>query len=226
MIAYRQDKFQSLGWQPQDWGDLWKPEIKQKISLLNQSREVIGLTLKKLGYSYNQENLTNIPQLKLELKSLHEQVKFYDSRKYLEPLILGDTWLTVSWSKDILPILATYKNIVGIVPLSGTSLWVDLWVKPKNQGTNQNNLQQIYKWINFCWETESAQKINLFTNGISPIILPEKNHQNIPTISQEVLDKSEFINPLSELSNQEYRHLWQEINSSSVLPPENKTHFD
>lgn len=47
MIAYREDKLQNLGWQPQDWEDLWKPEIKHRFSLLNQPREVIGLVLKK-----------------------------------------------------------------------------------------------------------------------------------------------------------------------------------
>jgi putative spermidine/putrescine transport system substrate-binding protein len=53
MIAYRNDKFASLGWQPQDWQDLWRQDITRQISLLNQPREVLGLILKKLGYSYN-----------------------------------------------------------------------------------------------------------------------------------------------------------------------------
>ncbi|MEB3336367.1 MAG: substrate-binding domain-containing protein, partial [Leptolyngbyaceae bacterium] len=53
MIAYRIDKFKALGWTPKDWSDLWRPELRGRISLLDQPREVIGLTLKKLGHSYN-----------------------------------------------------------------------------------------------------------------------------------------------------------------------------
>ena len=49
VIAYRQDKFKELGWTPKDWSDLWRPELQGRISLLDQPREVIGLTLKKLG---------------------------------------------------------------------------------------------------------------------------------------------------------------------------------
>ncbi len=46
LIAYRVDKFKTLGWQPKDWSDLWRADLKGNISLLNQAREVIGLTLK------------------------------------------------------------------------------------------------------------------------------------------------------------------------------------
>ena len=71
MIAYRNDKFKALGWQPTDWHDLWNEELKHRFSLLNQPREVIGLTLKKLGYSYNSENIDTVTNLWKELKALH-----------------------------------------------------------------------------------------------------------------------------------------------------------
>lgn len=214
MIAYRQDKFESSGWQPpQDWDYLWKPEIRHKFSLLNQPREIIGLTLKKLGYSYNTEleKSTIISELKSELKSLHQQVKFYDSQNYLQPLILGDTWLTVGWSNDILPIVETYKNIAGVIPLSGTALWADLWVNPKNKQENSTKLDQVYNWIDFCWQPDSAKRINLFTNGISPINAPQKSNPKLVKMSDEILMKSEFIEPLSQTSEQFYDNLWQEI---------------
>lgn len=46
VIAYNKDKFKDLGWTPTDWSDLWREELRNRISLLNQPREVIGLTLK------------------------------------------------------------------------------------------------------------------------------------------------------------------------------------
>jgi Spermidine/putrescine-binding periplasmic protein len=29
-IAFRRDQLEPLGWQPQDWGDLWRPELARK----------------------------------------------------------------------------------------------------------------------------------------------------------------------------------------------------
>jgi putative spermidine/putrescine transport system substrate-binding protein len=224
MIAYRKDKFEELNWTPTDWSDLWRKEIQHRFSLLNHQREVIGLTLKKLGYSYNTPNLSTISKLKSELIALNKQVKFYDSTNYLEPLILGDTILAVGWSSDILPIIKRYPNIEGIIPVSGTSLWADLWVKPKS--TKIVNSALINNWINFCWETDSVKQINLFSNASSPIIF-SLNESDLPKDiinnslkypNSNIMKKSDFIIPFEdEKIDQEYQELWQEIRQRNIM---------
>jgi putative spermidine/putrescine transport system substrate-binding protein len=217
MIAYRSDKFKNLGWTPTDWNDLGREELKHRISLLNQPREVIGLTLKKLGYSYNEKNLNNIPQLKSELIALNKQVKFYDSTNYLQPLILGDTWLALGWSSDILPIIKRYPNIKAIIPASGASLWADLWVKPKNSHPMDSEI--INQWIDFCWQPESAQQIALFSNASSPLLLSLNKsdlsqdilENNLIYPEQKIIEQSEFILPLPENINEQYQQLWRQI---------------
>lgn len=215
MIAYREDKLKPLGWQPQDWKDLWQPEINNRLSLVNNPREVIGLVLKKLGYSYNTTNLQKIVNLLPELQRLHQQVKFYDSRNYLQPLILGDTWLAVGWSTDIIPVMERFSNIKAVIPASGTSLWADIWVKPRSlSGTTPSPsvLEKIYNWIDFCWQPKSARQISLFTSGISPMETSfSTNNRQIPLISAEVLAKSEFIEPLEDEFWTQYREIWSNI---------------
>lgn len=222
IIAYREDKFRQAGYDPPtDWGDLWREELQHKISLLDQPREIIGLTLKKLGQSYNTQDLEKVENLKSELTSLQQQVKFYSSSNYLQPLILGDTWLSVGWSSDVLDLRTRYPNIKVITPKSGTALWADVWVRPAG---NQKFLEQILDWINFCWETETATKIGLFTNASSPILL-NNNSEEIPDDlkadqlrmpPQEVLERSEFLLPLSDTTNKQYQKMTRSINDYSV----------
>ncbi|HEY9701032.1 MAG TPA: extracellular solute-binding protein [Allocoleopsis sp.] len=221
MIAYREDEFKKLGWSPTDWGDLWRPEIQDKISLLNQSREVIGLTLKKLGYSYNTKDLSTIPNLKIELKKLHQQVKLYSSNSYLQPLILGDTWLTVGWSRDLILLSKREPGIKLVIPKSGTSLWTDIWVRPNTQKKAENiDLQN--QWLDFCLQTEIANQISLFNPSPSPVLLTMKP-TDIPDVlrenklilpGQDILSKSEFLQPLSIDSIKQYRQFWQEMRNN------------
>lgn len=221
IIAYRSDKFKSLGWTPTDWSDLWRPELQENISLLNEPREVVGLTLKKLGYSYNTSDLTQVSNLKSELEALHKQVKFYSSDNYLQPLILGDTWLAVGWSTDILPLLKRYSNIKIAVPKSGTSLWTDLWVRPaySSVAVESENLAMSDRWIDFCWQSKSANQISLFTNAISPILAANKpadlpqNWQNKFFLEESlaVLPKSDFLKPISADLEEQYKSLWQQM---------------
>ncbi|HLO83974.1 MAG TPA: extracellular solute-binding protein [Nostocaceae cyanobacterium] len=213
VIIYNRDKFKTLNWRPRDWSDLWRLEMRSRISLLDHHREVIGLVLKKLGKSYNTENLDQIPNLEQELQTLNKQVKFYDSTNYLEPLLTGDTWLAVGWSNDIISPLNRYSQLGVVVPQSGTAIWADLWVRPVGAGENP----LLYQWIDFCWQPNIAKQITLLTKNKSPINtnittadIPE-NLQALLLTNQAVFDQSEFILPLSPTANEEYKSLFTKI---------------
>ncbi|MFH7025306.1 MAG: extracellular solute-binding protein [Heteroscytonema crispum UTEX LB 1556] len=213
VIVYRRDKFQELGWTPKDWGDLWRSELRDRISLVDQPREVIGLVLKKLGKSYNTENIDKIPELKKELQALNQQVKFYSSNRYIEPLIIGDTWLAVGWSNDVVPVLGRYpQQLAAVVPQSGTALWADLWVRPA-----RGKPDVLSEWIDFCWRPDIAKQISLITKTNSPIAtniaasdIPEPL-QNLLLNNSEVFSKSEFLLPLSQNVTKQYDSLFNEV---------------
>jgi len=221
VIAYRKDQFDSLGWTPTDWQDLWREELRDRISLLDQPREVIGLTLKKLHKSYNTSNLSQVPNLEEELLALNQQVKFYSSEHYLQPLILGDTWLAVGWSNDVMPIVQRDPQIRAVVPQSGTALWTDLWVKP----TKTENLGTLtQQWIDFCWQFETAETISLLTSAASPILTAVSSQKLPKTLADNplrlpdaaILKNSEFIDPLPKSTVQQYQDLWQKMRQPAV----------
>ncbi|MEH2157435.1 extracellular solute-binding protein [Nostoc sp.] len=213
VIVYNRDKLQKLGWTPKDWSDLWRDGMQQRISLLNQPREVIGLVLKKLGKSYNTENLDQVPDLEKELQTLNQQVKFYSSNHYLEPLIMEDTWLAVGWSSDVLPVLGRYPQLDAVIPQSGTAIWADLWVRPA--GINKGTLSD--QWINFCWQASTAKQISVLTKSNSPIstnIAASDIQEPLWSILQSdrsVFDKSEFLLPLSPSAIKQYESLFAKI---------------
>ncbi len=218
LIAYRSDK---LDWKPQDWSDLWDQRLRDRITLVDQPREVIGLTLKKLGKSYNSQNLSQIPQLKSELLALQKQVKYYSSKHYLQPLLIGDAWVSVGWSNDIIPLLSKKRNIKAVVPVSGTSLWSDIWVKPKSKNPSELS-KTAREWIDFCWQPQAANLISLFADAASPMIntidksqiSPEVINNPLLYIEPAIFDKCEFLEPLSKKVQKEYINLWKEVRNS------------
>lgn len=222
VIAYREDKFRQAGYDPPtDWSDLWREELRDRVSLLDQPREVIGLTLKKLGKSYNTNNLEKIPELKPELAKLHQQVKFYSSQAYLQPLILEDTWIAVGWSSDVLQLRTRYPDIKAVIPQSGTALWSDVWVQPT---VNRTIPEAMLQWIDFCWQPQAASQIGLFTDASSPILLntnrdkiPQKLQRDSLRIpSPDLLNKSESLLPLSETTAQQYQTLWKQMRRNQL----------
>ncbi|MBF2006193.1 extracellular solute-binding protein [Chlorogloeopsis fritschii PCC 9212] len=213
VIVYDRDKFRELGWEPTDWSDLWRSELRDRISVLNQPREVIGLVLKKLGQSYNTQNLDSIPNLEEELSTLNQQVKLYSSTRYLEPLIIGDTWLAVGWSNDVLSVLGRYPQLAAVIPRSGTALWADVWVKPA--GVTGEDL--AYQWIDFCWLPNIAEQISLLAKTNSPISTKieysnlQAELRNLLRNNNEIFAKSEFLLPLPPGVTAKYESLFNKI---------------
>ncbi|MDJ0601928.1 MAG: extracellular solute-binding protein [Crocosphaera sp.] len=219
LIAYRSDK---LDWQPQDWSDLWDNRLSDRISIVDQPREVIGLTLKKLEQSYNTKNLDQVAQLKIELLALNQQIKYYSSQHYLQPLLVGDVWVSVGWSNEIIPLIAKNPNIKGVVPASGTALWSDVWVKPKAKEEQTELSKTAQQWLDFCWQPQAANLISLFADAASPMINQIDQKQlssdviNNPLlfIDSAIFDKCEFLEPLSKQVEEQYLNLWKEVRTS------------
>lgn len=211
-IAYRSDK---LDIPINGWADLWRTELKGKITLPNDPREVIGLTLKKLGYSYNTANIKAIAPLTPALQALNQQVLTYTSDSYLQPLLIGDSWLAVGWSQDIVNTAEQNSDIKVVIPAEGTALWSDLWVFPQRVNRPEN---QIFgqDWLDLCLTPAIANQITALTDATAtnPDLgkLPKSVTSNILKFPpDQILAKSELILPLSETSNQEYKQLWENL---------------
>ncbi|MCY7368397.1 MAG: extracellular solute-binding protein [Chamaesiphon sp.] len=236
VILYRRDKFLEANITiPTDWADLWNPQLKQRISLLDRSREVIGLTLKKLGSSYNTTDLSQSKNLKLDLQKLHQQVKFYSSDNYLQPLIMGDTWAAVAWSSDAIDLIQRNPTMGAIVPRSGTAIFADLWVQPslsaqlspaeKLLAENSDRVRLTNQWIDYCLQPKVVNQISLLTSSGSPLLTSMNPSEIIPDIRKnslilppkDILSRSEFIYPLPAKSQSEYDRLWQEIRNIKVI---------
>jgi putative spermidine/putrescine transport system substrate-binding protein len=227
VIIYRKDRLAAAGIPiPQDWEDLWNPKLRQRISGLDRSREVIGLTLKKLGYSYNQPDLTQVTNLKSTLQKLHQQVKSYSADNYIQPLLMGDTWMAVGWSADAIDLIQKNSNIGAIVPRSGTAIWADLWVQPttKNKSEMVDRSKLAHQWIDYSIQPQASNQISLFTPGTAPLLTSINPSQILPDIqrnplilpSKTILDKSEFIYPLSTATASQFDSLWREIRQAKA----------
>jgi putative spermidine/putrescine transport system substrate-binding protein len=235
VIIYRRDRLKEANIPiPKDWEDLWNPQLRQRISVLDRSREVIGLTLKKLGYSYNLADLSRASDLNLKLAKLHQQVKFYSADNYLQPLVMGDTWVAVGWSSDAIDLIEKNPNIGTIVPASGTSMFADLWVQPalsskltsaeRLAACNDNRAKLNRQWLDYCLQPKTSEQISIFTNATAPLltslavseISPDLQNRTLVLPPKSILDKSEFIYPLSSKSKEQYDRLWREIRNTKV----------
>ncbi|XP_022756433.1 uncharacterized protein LOC111304174 [Durio zibethinus] len=238
VIAYKKTKFQKHKLAPiKDWADLWRPELAGRISMVNSPREVVGAVLKYMGASYNTTDIDlqvaggrNAVQQNLLL--LARQVLLFDSVHYLKAFSVGDVWVAVGWSSDVLPVAKRMSNVAVIVPKSGASLWADLWVIPAASRLETNRIggrvrgpsPLIHQWVEFCLQTARTLP---FKQGViggaspsalesTPVKMPEEFTKGKPKLETnliagvpppEILERCEFLEPLSDIALLDYQWL-------------------
>jgi putative spermidine/putrescine transport system substrate-binding protein len=215
-IAYREDK---LKFDITQWSDLWRSELNQKLTLPDDAREVIGLVLKKMGQSYQQENIAerqDIAAIAQELKSLNSQVLTYTSDNYLQSLLADDTLVAVGWTSDMYRAKKQNPNLKIVIPKDGTSLWSDMWVIPKGEVPNT-----AAEWMNFCLTPAIASQITALTDAVSPIseldrVPASVKADPIKFFSANILANSELILPLSPATLRQYQDLWTKMRSGKL----------
>ncbi|MFM7439743.1 MAG: hypothetical protein ACKO2V_14275, partial [Snowella sp.] len=77
----------------------------------------------------------------------------------------------------------------------------------------------LTEWLDFCWQPDIANQIAFFRNGVSPrletldknTILPQVRDNPLLMIPPQLLDRCEFLLPLSPKVQQQFLNLWQEL---------------
>ncbi|MDX1976773.1 MAG: extracellular solute-binding protein [Pseudanabaenaceae cyanobacterium bins.68] len=207
VIAYRQDKIA----QPlTKWQDLWRPDLQGKIILPQNRREVIGIILKKLGYSYQTPDLAGVADLGKNLQTLHRQVKTYSNDHYLQPLLTGNCWVSVGWTMDLVRTQQLYPDLKIVIAAEGSAIWTDIWMVTKKN----KNLTLAQAWQNFFLQPAIATQVTALTNTPATIATPQDLPQSVQQDQLKFLDpalfaKCEALLPLPLKTANQYDQIWQ-----------------
>lgn len=144
--------------------DLWKPELKGKLLLPNDQRSVVGLGLKRLGYSLNDTDPAHIQQACELLKPLMASVRAFDSDSPKQPLLNNEVQAAVLYNGEAYVANAENPKIRYIYPPEGYSLWLDSLCIPKGA----QNVPQAHAFIDFLLKADIAAEITTEMGYSSP----------------------------------------------------------
>jgi len=174
--------------------DLWKPELKNSITLLDDERVIIGITLKKMGYSLNETNPEVLKKAKEELSKLQVNVKSYDSDSPKTSLINGESKVIFAWGAEAILAKRENSNVKYVVPEDGLFLQQDNFVIPKDA----KNVKAAELFMNFIMDPEISAEISHYF----PYGNPNTTAYNY--IDKSILNDEAVYPPESAVKNGEY----------------------
>lgn len=136
------------------WDVLWNEKYTHDILVFDNSRDTVGIALKKLGYSYN---TTDPSQLEEALRLLQKQkplLQGYFMDKIFEKMEGDNCAIGVYYYGDYLTMVENNPILEFAIPREGTNRYVDAMCIPKGCEHKENAMA----FINFMCSTEAGLK--------------------------------------------------------------------
>ena len=188
---YNPDDFNS-------WSDLWNPEFEGQLMLMDDTREVFHIALRKLGYSGNSTNPKEIDEAYAELQKLMPNVLVFNSDNPAAPYMAGEVGLGMLWNGSAAAAQAEGLPIKLIFPKEGGIGWVDNFAIP----SGAKNVEASHKMIDFLLRPEIAERISKDTGYLTAVKASNDKFKDIAPLfpSQEDLDRVEWQSAVGDMT--------------------------
>lgn len=174
----------------QSWGDLWKPELKGQLMLMDDTREVFHIALRKLGYSGNTTDEKQIDEAYAELQKLMPNVLVFNSDNPADPYLAGEVGLGMLWNGSAAAAQKEGLPLKLVFPKEGGIGWVDNFAI----AAGAKNIDAAHKMIDFLLRPEIAEQISNDTGYLTAVAQSNEKFKDVAPLfpSQEDLDRVEW----------------------------------
>ncbi|WP_294386395.1 spermidine/putrescine ABC transporter substrate-binding protein [uncultured Clostridium sp.] len=195
------------------WKDMWNPEYRDEIFVLDSQRDAIGMALKMLGYPLNSTDSQQLEEAKEALIAQKELGTIYGADNVKDLMISGERAIAMIWSGEGLNLADEYDYLEYVVPKEGANFWIDSLVIPK--GTENKEAAEAF--INFLCDKDSAyriaEEIGYTTPNKEAMAEQSDDVKNNPGayMPQEIMDKCEGYKYLTQDQLKLYDDIWMQV---------------
>ena len=131
-----------------------RADLKGRITLLDDMREVIGAALRSLGFSLNSKDPLQLAQARDVAVRWKKNIAKFDNEQYKSGIASGEFHLVQGYAGDLLQVADENEDIVVKIPNEGTASSCDDLCIPKDA----KSVDLAHRFINFVTEPANAAK--------------------------------------------------------------------
>ncbi|HPY43124.1 MAG TPA: spermidine/putrescine ABC transporter substrate-binding protein, partial [Clostridia bacterium] len=192
--------------------DLWNPALKDSVVIIDDARNIIGITLKTLGYSFNTTDDGQLAQAREKLMQLRPNIRSFNYDTPHNDLISGEVSVGYMFTPFVLLAMDEMPNLKVVYPKEGMGFGIDSLVISASAPHPDN----AHVLLNFLLDSQVAGNTAAMQYYLSPVatayeFIPEYLRDNPAIrIPPEILGETEFIKDLGEYESK-YQEIWAEF---------------
>lgn len=190
------------------WSLFNRDDLKGRMTMLDDMREVLGAALKSLGYSVNTKNIEELKKAKELVKQWKSKIVKFDAESFAKGFAAGDFLVVQGYAENVFLELdeEARKNVEFFIPKEGSAMYMDSMVLLKNT----KNKELAYTFMNYIHKPEVYAQVADFLM-LPSINVPARDIRKVkPNYEIADLERSEFKEDLGDMLK-DYDQIWQEI---------------
>jgi spermidine/putrescine transport system substrate-binding protein len=197
---------------PKDFSIYNDARFKDKMTLLDDMREVLGAGLASLGYSVNSKNPAELEQAKQVVLGWKKNILKFDAESFGKGFANEEFWIVQGYAENVFLELndEQKKSVDFFIPKKGGTMYIDSMLILKGA----RNKELAYKFMNYIHEPKVFAKITDFLY-LPSINVPARLEMKVnPNYQIEDMANCEFKEDLGD-GVELWNKIWQEINIQS-----------
>lgn len=204
-VAWRTDRVETA---PDSWAIFQDARWDGKMTLLDDSRDVIAAFLKLNGFSLNSTVPAELEDAKRDAIEAGRHIRAFVSAPVKGQLISGDVWIAQLWDGDTRQAAAENPAIAFALPREGSPIYADAMVIPKSAP----HKRAAHAFLDYVLRPEVAAAISDATGyGTANAAAQPRTPKPYPTT--EELARLEFARDLGD-GTRLWDRIWTEIKSA------------
>jgi spermidine/putrescine transport system substrate-binding protein len=214
-IGYSPEK---LGREIKTVDDLFRDDLKGRITMLTEMRDTMGLMLLSMGKDPTDHTMADYKAAIAKLQKLVDDgfVRQFTGNEYAADLAAGNIGAAIAWSGDVVQLQVDDPSMALVLPEEGGMLWSDNFLIP-NGAENKAGAEEL---INYYFDPAVAAEVEAWVNYVCPIdgakdaaaeIDPELAENPLIFPTPEVEAQLHSFKALDEAEEKAYQDLFQAV---------------
>ena len=201
---------------PAAWSDLWRPALRNRITMLDDGSEVLGACLKKLGYSINSSQPKELAQARREAVAQKRLLRAYLNAEARDQLVSGDIMAAQLWATTSQQAMDASPALQFVYPAEGFALYADNAVALRESRRQRLAHEFIDYLLRPAVGADIVKATRTATANAAVLALLPESVRGSPTLypSEEILRRGEWFEPLPTAAQRLRDRLWTEIKSA------------
>lgn len=206
----------SIGPAPAGWADFWQDRFGRRVTMLDDAAEVLGASLRKLGFSVNATAPAQLNRARDEAIRAKPLLRAFISAEVRDAVVAGDVRMAQIWAQMARLACNERKSLGFAHPAEGYPLYADNMVILRESGRQE----LAHQFINYLLRPEVAARIaqaatTATPNGAARRLLPAAMRDDpILYPPPEVRARGEWFEAMPAAAQRLRDRIWTEIKSA------------